>query len=117
MNYFTGPLSKYADFSGRARRKEYWMFYLTYIVAMVVASVVDSIIGFPALTIVLVLGMIIPCLSLTVRRLHDTGRSGWMFFISMVPVVGGLILFFFMVQDSRDDNDYGPNPKAVEVAV
>ena len=113
MNYFTGPLSKYADFSGRARRTEYWMFYLTYIIAMVVASIIDGIIGFPIFTIILVLGMIIPCLSLTVRRLHDTGRSGWMFFISLVPVIGGLIFLFFMVQDSREDNDYGPNPKAV----
>ena len=59
MNYFTGPLSKYADFSGRARRKEYWMFFLTYIIAMIVSSIIDGIIGFPIMIMIFAIGMII----------------------------------------------------------
>jgi len=117
MNYFIGPLKKYADFSGRATRTEYWMFYLTYIIAVVVASVIDSIIGLPVLTLILGLGLLIPSLSVTVRRLHDTGRSGWMIFISLVPLIGGLIVLFFLVQDSREDNDYGVNPKATAAKI
>jgi len=114
MGYFIDALKKYAEFNGRARRKEYWMFYLMYIVVVIVATIIDTaIIQLPATIIIVVLGLIIPTLSITVRRLHDTGRSGWMFFISFVPVVGGLVFLIFMLQDSREDNEYGPNPKAV----
>jgi len=114
MGYFIDALKKYAEFNGRARRKEYWMFYLMYIVVVIAATIIDTaIIQLPATIIIVVLGLIIPTLSITVRRLHDTGRSGWMFFISFVPVVGGLVFLIFMLQDSREDNEYGPNPKAV----
>lgn len=113
MDYFIGALKKYADFSGRARRTEYWMFFLFYIIFYVALSIVDSILGIGLLTTVFALGMLIPTLSIGARRLHDTGRSGWWQLIGIVPLIGAIVLIVFFVQDSHDENSYGSNPKAV----
>ncbi|MCW2543144.1 MAG: hypothetical protein JWM40_696 [Frankiales bacterium] len=106
-------LAKYADFSGRARRSEYWFFSLAILLAYVVCIVVTAVVK-PLgilLIVVLVLAAIVPGLAVSIRRLHDTGKSGWWYLIGFVPFVGGIILLVFMVSDSGPDNMYGPNPK------
>jgi uncharacterized membrane protein YhaH (DUF805 family) len=109
----------YADFGGRARRKEYWMFVLiNIVVAMglaigggVMASATD--VGlFATIPALYNLAVLIPGLAVAVRRLHDVGKSGWYMLICFIPLIGGLILLYFMVQDSAaGDNMYGANPK------
>ena len=125
MNWYLQALKKYAVFSGRARRKEYWFFILIYLIIVVVLSVVDGFIGtaisgasIGILTLIYILAMLIPTIAVVVRRLHDTGRSGWWFFIQLVPLVGAFILLYFMVCDSQPgQNAYGPNPKEGEMPV
>ncbi|WP_163133788.1 DUF805 domain-containing protein [Agarivorans sp. Alg241-V36] len=112
MEYFIGALKKYADFSGRARRKEYWMFILFYFIFSIVANIIDALIGLPLLSLILTIGLIVPSLSIAARRLHDTGRTGWWQLIALIPLVGVIILLIFLASDSHDDNNYGANPKA-----
>ena len=101
MNYYIQVLSKYAEFNGRARRSEYWYFALINILITVVIYLVDFSIGaFGALGIIYALGLLIPSLAVAVRRLHDTGRSGWTILLALIPIVGVIILLIFMVQDS-----------------
>ncbi|BEU01299.1 membrane protein [Agarivorans sp. OAG1] len=111
MEYFIGALKKYADFSGRARRKEYWMFILFYFIFGIAANIIDAIIGLPLLSLVLTLGLLIPSISIAARRLHDTGRSGWWQLIALIPLIGAIILLIFLASDSHEDNNYGANPK------
>lgn len=114
MNWYLKVLKQYADFSGRARRKEYWMFTLFNILAIIVAVILDSIIGsYGILAGVYVLGSLLPTLAVTVRRLQDGNRSGLWLLIVLVPIVGGFIHLFFMIQDgTKGDNQFGPDPKA-----
>ena len=118
MNWYLGVLKKYAVFSGRARRKEYWMFYLFYLIFAIVLSIIDSILGTGGggaglLSGLFVLAMLIPSIAVTFRRLHDTDRSGWWVLIALVPLIGAIILLIFMIQDSQSgENQYGPNPKS-----
>src|SRR5271157_1952447 len=120
MNWYLMVWKKYAQFSGRSRRNEFWMFTLINILIYVLLygaglALVDSGIGKALLGLCAIYGLaiLIPSLAVTVRRLHDTGRSGWWWFISLVPLVGGLILLIFCVLDSEPGtNQYGPNPKA-----
>ena len=117
MNYFLDVITKkYAEFNGRATRSEYWYFVLFSIIAYVIAGIVDGFLvgvtgGYPVLSILLGLGFLIPSIAVAVRRLHDIGKSGWWYLIAFIPLVG-LILIAFFVMDSKDDNQYGPNPKA-----
>jgi uncharacterized membrane protein YhaH (DUF805 family) len=116
MNYVNVYLdvikNKYFNFDGRARRTEYWTFTLINIVVSIVLAIIDSFYGMPILQGLYVLAILLPALGLTVRRLHDTGRSGWWFLVAFVPFVGGIILLVFMVFDSQPgENAYGPNPK------
>jgi uncharacterized membrane protein YhaH (DUF805 family) len=113
MEYFLGAYKKYADFTGRARRKEFWMFVLFYFIVSIVLGIVDSIIGFQLLGLLFSLGSLIPSLAIGARRLHDTGRSGWWQLLYLIPLIGLIIMIVFLVQDSHPDNEYGPNPKAV----
>jgi uncharacterized membrane protein YhaH (DUF805 family) len=112
MDYFIGALKKYADFTGRARRKEYWMFYLIYMVLIIAISILDAVIGAGLLSVIFTLGMVIPSISIAARRLHDTGRSGWWQLIALIPLIGLIILIVFLVQDGHDANEYGENPKS-----
>jgi uncharacterized membrane protein YhaH (DUF805 family) len=117
VNWYLDVLKKYAVFSGRARRQEYWMFTLFNIIAVVVFAIIDNaLLGvYPALTAVYILAVLLPSLAVTVRRLHDTGRSGWWYLIAFVPLVGGIVLFVFTVLEGEaQQNAYGPNPKAVQ---
>lgn len=93
MEWFKKCMNQYADFSGRARRKEYWMFSLFYFLFIISALVVDGILmsligsSVPFITVLFMLAMIVPSLSVMIRRLHDTDRSGWCMFISLVPLM------------------------------
>lgn len=102
---------KYADFSGRARRSEYWYFALFNLILSIVATIVDQALPFPILSLVVALGLIVPSLAVAVRRLHDTDKSGWFLLLALIPFVGGIILLVFFCTDSKADNKYGPNPK------
>lgn len=122
MQWFLEALTKkYATFEGRARRKEYWYFVLFYCLAIVAFAIVDVIVGtYDAETGIgvfsglLVLALILPSLAVTVRRLHDTDRSGWWVLVNFIPLIGALVLIVFTVLDSQPGaNRFGPNPKGV----
>lgn len=113
MEWYLKVLQNYVGFSGRARRKEYWMFVLFNFIAGIVLGIIEAIIGLPGILSGLYsLAILIPSLALVFRRLHDTGKSGWWILISLVPIAGSIILLVFMCLDSdAGTNKYGPNPK------
>jgi uncharacterized membrane protein YhaH (DUF805 family) len=121
MNWFLMVLKKYAVFSGRAQRAEYWYFFLFYMIIYIGLSIVEGVTGLyfakaniGLLSGIFALGTFIPSLSVGVRRLHDTGRSGWWLLIGLIPIIGVIVLIVFAVQDSMPgENSYGPNPKSV----
>ena len=109
-------LSKYADFSGRARRSEYWWFVLFNVLVSIVASILDSIVGTKSggtglFGVIAALALLLPGLAVGARRLHDTGRTGWWLLIGLIPCIGFIVLIVFFVQDSHPDNQYGASPK------
>ena len=104
MNWFLIALKKYATFAGRAQRAEYWYFVLFYILIFIGLSVIDGITGsFSAeagmglLGGILTLALLIPSIAVGVRRLHDTGRSGWWLLIALIPLIGAIVLLVFTV--------------------
>ena len=119
MNWYIKVLKNYVGFEGRARRKEYWFFFLFHITILVALSLTDMMLGaidpttgIGPLGAIYMLGTLIPSIAVAVRRLHDTSRSGWWVLISFVPIVGAIVFFVFMVFDSKQEkNQYGPNPK------
>lgn len=112
MNWYLAVLKNYAGFSGRARRKEYWMFVLFNFIAAMVLMLLGLAIDSQIPYIIYLLAVTVPTVAVAVRRLHDTGRSGWWFLITFVPLVGGIILLVFMcLEGARDANEYGQNPK------
>jgi uncharacterized membrane protein YhaH (DUF805 family) len=121
MNWYLEVLKKYAVFSGRARRKEYWFFVLFNIIIAFALSFIDFSTGLydveyeiGLLSGLYSLAVLLPSIAVTIRRLHDTGRTGWWFLIAFVPIIGVIVLLVFMVFDSTPgDNQYGPNPKNV----
>ncbi len=116
MGYYMQCLKKYATFSGRARRKEIWMFAIFSFLVALVIGVIEGMIGMPfVLSGFYYLAMILPSWAVSVRRLHDTRRSGWWLLVSLIPVVGGLILFILLycVDSEPGDNMYGENPKGL----
>ena len=107
-------LSQYATFSGRARRSEYWWFYLAYVLTYVVAAILDALLDVPIFTPVLFLALLIPTLAVGVRRLHDVGRSGWWLLIGLVPLAGPIVLLVFACEDGQwETNQWGVSPKYV----
>jgi uncharacterized membrane protein YhaH (DUF805 family) len=128
------PLRRYAQFSGRARPKEYWLFALFCILASIVATLIDYIFGFGTIERMLVdepgtyaaaavyegggpvllifmLATFIPGLAVTVRRLHDSDKSGWWLLLGLIPFVGGIVLLVFMiVGGTHGPNRFGPDP-------
>ncbi len=124
MHWYLTVLKNYAVFKGRARRKEFWFFILIDTVIYTLLSIVDIVsdviiygewssetsVGFASTCYVLL--TLIPRIALTVRRLHDTGKSGFWLFSLLVPPVGIIVLFVFSLLDSDSgDNKYGQNPK------
>lgn len=113
-------LSQYVTFTGRARRSEYWYWLLAVVVAEIVLSIFDTLIGTAyssftggVITTIFIVAIILPSLAVAIRRLHDTGRTGWWVLLGAIPVVGLIVLLVFYAQDSGPDNEYGPSPKAV----
>jgi uncharacterized membrane protein YhaH (DUF805 family) len=115
MSWYMTALKKYAVFSGRSRRREFWWFVLVNaIIGAILQCLGDqndlnfwNFIGWAY-----GLAVLIPSIAVQVRRLHDTGRSGWWWFIGLVPFVGWIVLIVFSVLDSEPGtNQYGPNPK------
>ena len=119
MQWYLMVLKKYAVFSGRARRKEYWMFILFNVIFSFVAATLDYVLGtgfgefgYGIIYLLYGLAIFIPGLAVSVRRLHDTGRSGWWLLINIIPIIGWIWLLILMVTDSTPgENKYGPNPK------
>jgi uncharacterized membrane protein YhaH (DUF805 family) len=137
MEWMTLPLKRYAEFGGRSRRKEYWMFFLLMIILGVIAGTIDTVLGFGTTSrsitgtgysfgwathngpveIVLWLATLIPSLSVTIRRLHDLDKSGWWLLILLVPLIGAIVLLVFMcIEGTRGTNRFGPDPLAGERA-
>jgi uncharacterized membrane protein YhaH (DUF805 family) len=133
MYWMLLPFRRFAEFSGRSRPKEYWMFVLFVFLAMIVLSFVDAMVGLGTstryvdrtpfgvtmgvynnaglLTALFWLAALIPGLAVTVRRLHDSGKSGWWLLFGFVPVIGTITLFIFMiVGGSHGPNRFGPDP-------
>jgi uncharacterized membrane protein YhaH (DUF805 family) len=105
-------LTNYAKFDGRARRSEYWYFFLFNIIVSIVAGVIDAAIGSPVLAIIVTLALLVPGIAVGCRRLHDIGKSGWWLLIGLVPLVGAILLIVWFATDSKPAGDkYGPSPK------
>ena len=115
MDYYTAVLKKYAEFSGRARRAEYWMFALINLIVCAILYGVGLALGIgEGIEAVYGLAVLLPSLAVSARRLHDTGRSGWWLLVGAIPVIGWVPLVVFFLQDSVPEaNRYGPNPKGV----
>lgn len=108
MNWYIKALKNYAVFSGRARRKEYWYFFLI----NTAISIVLGVVGIGLLSGIYTLAVLLPSIAVGVRRLHDTDRSGWWLLIALIPIIGVIVLLVFAVQDSKAEaNQYGMNPK------
>ena len=125
MKWYLKVLKEYATFSGRARRSEYWYFTLVSSIFSIVAIIADNILGtkfaigsqslpYGYIYILYVLAVLIPGLAVTVRRLHDVGKSGWFFLIVFIPIVGAIWILVLMFTDSKaEENKWGANPKVV----
>ncbi len=119
MNWYLEVLKKYAVFNGRARRKEYWYFALLSILITIVLVIIDSVTGtfndeagLGLLSGLYSLAVLIPSISVGVRRLHDTNRCGWWLLISLIPIIGTIMLIVLFASDSKpEENQYGLNPK------
>jgi uncharacterized membrane protein YhaH (DUF805 family) len=113
MEWYIKVLQNYVGFQGRARRKEYWMFVVISFVISIILEVLQSVLHLrQVLTSLYSLAVLLPSLAVSIRRLHDTGRTGWWVLIGIIPIIGTIILLVFMFFDSQEgENKYGPNPK------
>jgi len=117
--------NKYADFKGRARRKEYWMWTLYFTLILLFAMVLDNVLGlnfellgqdlgYGWLFVTIGITHLIPGLGIVVRRLHDVGKSGWFYLIILIPLIGFIwILVLFCTDGVKEDNKWGSNPKLI----
>lgn len=109
----------YANFNGRARRAEYWWFVLMNIIIAIIAVVLDGLLGtnieplpYGYIYLAYVLAVLLPSIAVAVRRLHDVGKSGWFYFIALIPIIGAIwLLVLFATEGERGENQYGPDPK------
>ncbi|MFK4110531.1 DUF805 domain-containing protein [Streptomyces sp. NPDC002176] len=112
MHWYVDVLKKYAVFSGRARRQEYWMFTLFSFIISVVLTILDNALDINFLATIYGLVVLLPSLAVTARRLHDTSRTGWWILLVLIPIVGAIILIVFLASEGKPEaNEYGPNPK------
>ena len=118
MEYFIGAFKQYATFSGRARRKEYWMFILFYIIVYISLVIIDVISGtfssengYGILAALFALAALIPSLAIGARRLHDINKSGWWQLLYLIPIIGVFIMLFFLVSKGTEgENRFGVDP-------
>ena len=115
LENYLGVLRRYAEFGGRARRAEYWQYTLVNIAITSVLLIADALLrkvmGFAFLQMAYGLAVLVPSLAVSIRRLHDTDRSGWWSLIALVPIVGLVIIYFLAQESAPGTNRYGPNPK------
>ena len=96
IDWFVKCLKNYANFTGRARRKEFWFFTLVQFIILIIAQIIDSVIGTEfVLYALIVLALLIPSLAVSVRRLHDLSKSGWWYLIALIPLIGAIILIIW----------------------
>lgn len=115
MNWYISVLKQYAVFSGRARRTEYWMFVLCNVIVMLLLDMVDKLIGGDneLISSIYSLAVLLPSLAVAARRLHDTDRSAWWLLLGLIPIIGTLVLIYFMVCNGQQGpNRFGDDPKA-----
>lgn len=119
FNYFLDTIkNRYADFSGRVRRKDFFTYFLFFYAINIAALIIDFIIKLvvdipPILFIIASLVLLVPTLAITVRRLHDTSKSGWFMLIGLIPVVNLYLLYVLVLDGTPGANEYGPDPKEV----
>lgn len=104
----TVVMQKYANFSGRAIRSEYWWFILAYIIAYLVLAIVDYVLGAQLLTAILSLALLIPSIAVGVRRLHDLDKSGWWLLLGFIPIIGLILIYWFAQPGTAGANRFGP---------
>ena len=115
MNWYISVLKQYAVFSGRARRTEYWMFVLCNVIVMLLLGMVDKLSGGDneLISSIYSLAVLLPSLAVAARRLHDTDRSAWWLLLGLIPIIGTLVLIYFMVCNGQQGpNRFGDDPKA-----
>lgn len=113
MHWYLDVLKRYVDFNGRAGREEFWMFFLFNLIISFVLAIVDNVAfkGQPILGLIYNLAVLLPSLGVAVRRLHDTGKSGWMILVGLIPCVGVILLIvWYATAGEPGSNQYGPNP-------
>jgi uncharacterized membrane protein YhaH (DUF805 family) len=113
MEWMLLPLKRYADFSGRSRRKEYWMFFLGYLIAAAVAGAIGALLHMGVILVgLVVVALFVLSLAVQVRRFHDRDQSGWFILLNLIPYVGGLIVLVLMcLEGTRGPNRFGNDPK------
>ena len=99
--------TRYVDFNGRSRRSEYWWAYLA---VVIISAVLTVVLG--ELAYIWSLATLVPQIAITIRRLHDIGKSGWFYLWMLLPLAGPIIILIQLLKDSSDANQWGPNPKA-----
>lgn len=135
MEWMLMPLRRYAEFTGRSRRREYWLFVVFLVIGFIILGMLDTMLGLGGsasswhsasgsrvgagasfnggvLTIIFWLATLVPSLAVGVRRLHDTDRSGWWLLIALIPLIGGIVLLVFtLLEGTRGPNRFGPDPR------
>jgi uncharacterized membrane protein YhaH (DUF805 family) len=112
VDWYVKVLKQYADFNGRARRKEYWMFLLFNFIISLVLGILAGVIRMPILATLYMLAVLVPAIAVGVRRMHDIGKSGWVLLVGLIPLVGGIILLVWAATEGTPgSNQYGPDPK------
>jgi uncharacterized membrane protein YhaH (DUF805 family) len=113
MNWYVKVMKNYFNVEGRARRTEYWMYFLVYLGIIIVAGILDAVVGMGLIGGLVALAHLIPSITVGVRRLHDIGRSGWFLLVGLIPLIGWIILLYWAVKEGDpQDNAYGSDPKA-----
>ena len=119
MNWYLKVVRQYADFTGRARRKEYWMFGLFHFLFTILAIILDNVLdlAFPGtiygpLYCLYAIALFLPTLGVMVRRLHDLDKSGWMMLITLIPIIGSIWMLVLLASEGDSgSNEYGSDPK------
>ena len=120
MNWFLIALRKFADFNGRARRKEFWFFYLFMALILIAANLIGNVLAGEEAGLILLavaaVGLLLPYVAVAIRRLHDTNKSGWWMLLAFVPIASLALLVFFVLPGTVGENRFGPDPKGLAEA-